>query len=314
MITISRYNPDMASQWDSFVGVSRNPSLLHLRGYIDYHSDRFYDHSLMAWSGNRLLALLPACEEDGTLYSHKGLTFGGWISSLRHVNAAVMLNIWDAACSYMRSNSLSTLIYSPAPWIYSLYPSEDDLYSLFRFGAVLCRSVASSAFPLDRPRLLGQTARQEIARAGSSGILVRESQNLTSFYDVLSEVLHERHGVTPVHSLAELQLLKSRFPEQIRLIEATSPDGVLLAGSIVYISPAVAHTQYMAASEAGRKTKALSFLISSMPELLDLSRCRYIDFGSSCENGGLTLNHGLELQKHGLGGRTVVYNTFRLVL
>ncbi len=54
----------MAEEWDRFVSRSLQPSFLLLRGYMDYHSHRFADYSLIARRGGRILAMLPA---DGFL-------------------------------------------------------------------------------------------------------------------------------------------------------------------------------------------------------------------------------------------------------
>ena len=69
MITIERYTPSHRAEWDDLVGRSRNGTLLHERGYMDYHSDRFDDCSLLARDdAGRLLAALPANRSDGTLW------------------------------------------------------------------------------------------------------------------------------------------------------------------------------------------------------------------------------------------------------
>ena len=60
MITVRRYTPADKPLWDGFVALSKNATFLHYRDYMDYHSDRFNDFSLMAFDGGRLLALLPA--------------------------------------------------------------------------------------------------------------------------------------------------------------------------------------------------------------------------------------------------------------
>ena len=38
----------MAREWDAFVGASKNGTFLLTRPYMDYHADRFTDHSLIA--------------------------------------------------------------------------------------------------------------------------------------------------------------------------------------------------------------------------------------------------------------------------
>ena len=63
MTEIIRYDASMAARWDEFARMSRNGTMLHQRGYMDYHSDRFKDCSLVALHEGKLCALLPACIE-----------------------------------------------------------------------------------------------------------------------------------------------------------------------------------------------------------------------------------------------------------
>ena len=79
-MTICRYTPDKAALWDEFVGRSRQGTFLFERAYMDYHQDRFADHSLMVYRKARLFALLPANATDGVLWSHQGLTYGGLLT------------------------------------------------------------------------------------------------------------------------------------------------------------------------------------------------------------------------------------------
>ena len=49
VIRIERYNPCHRKEWDEFVETAKNSSFLHRRAYMDYHSHRFADYSLMAY-------------------------------------------------------------------------------------------------------------------------------------------------------------------------------------------------------------------------------------------------------------------------
>ena len=40
---VARYEPEMMREWDDFVRGSKNGTFLFMRGYMDYHSDRFRD-------------------------------------------------------------------------------------------------------------------------------------------------------------------------------------------------------------------------------------------------------------------------------
>ena len=81
---VTRYTPDKASQWDAFVRSAKNATFLHLRGYLDYHSDRFADNSLIFRRNGKIVALLPANRVGTTLFSHQGLTYGGFLTQAAH--------------------------------------------------------------------------------------------------------------------------------------------------------------------------------------------------------------------------------------
>lgn len=59
MFQISVYQPSQAAEWDSFVHTAKNGLFLFLRPYMDYHKQRFTDHSLMVYRRNQLYAVLP---------------------------------------------------------------------------------------------------------------------------------------------------------------------------------------------------------------------------------------------------------------
>ena len=84
MITIVRYSAkeEITREWDRFIEGSRNGTFLFFRAYMDYHKERFTDHSLMFYNDSKLIALLPANEREKVLYSHQGLTYGDLLSVL----------------------------------------------------------------------------------------------------------------------------------------------------------------------------------------------------------------------------------------
>lgn len=55
--SIIRYNPALVDEWNEFVTRSKNGTFLFDRRYMDYHSDRFEDFSLMFYREGRLYAL-----------------------------------------------------------------------------------------------------------------------------------------------------------------------------------------------------------------------------------------------------------------
>ncbi len=120
--------------------------------------------------------------------------------------------------------------------------------------------------------------------------------------------MRERHGVAPVHTATETEYLQSTFPENIRLFVAAK-EGRMVAGSLVYVTPLVAHTQYLANSEEGRSCGALDYVVDKLISEVYPEK-RYFDFGISTEDGGRILNEGLAAQKQEYGARGVVYNEY----
>ena len=79
MLEIIRYTPEWEQQWNDFVARAKNATFLFDRRYMEYHSDRFQDASYLFLRDGKPYALLPANRRDDTLYSHQGLTYGGWL-------------------------------------------------------------------------------------------------------------------------------------------------------------------------------------------------------------------------------------------
>lgn len=308
---ILRYSPDHARDWDAFVDNSRNGTFLFLRGYMDYHSDRFTDHSLMAISSGKLVAVLPGNERDGTLWSHQGLTYGGWVFGDK-MRAAMMLEVFDAMRGYLTAlGSIDRLVYKAVPKIYHRLSSDEDLYALFRSGAQLIRrDIATVIAPGTRLPLRSGT-KGNIKKAVKHGVSPRPSDDLAGYHALLCDVLG-RHGATPVHSLDELSLLMERFPEHIRLYGAYL-DGDLLAGALIFETAQVAHTQYLASSDTGRLVGALDLLLDWLIREVYPGK-PWFSFGTSTEEGGTVLNEGLIAQKEGFGGTSFVHDFYELEL
>ena len=59
MIEAEIYTPAMHDEWNSFVARARNATFLFDRRYMDYHADRFTDHSIVFRRKGHVVALLP---------------------------------------------------------------------------------------------------------------------------------------------------------------------------------------------------------------------------------------------------------------
>lgn len=311
-INIIVYDNELKAKWDEFVVNSRNGTFLLCRDYMDYHAERYADHSLMFYKDDRLFAVLPGNISEGTFHSHAGLTYGGFVMSER-ATAALMLEAFHALLLHLRAlGGISRMIYRPIPYIYQRYPSEEDLYALFRLGAQVVERKISSVIPQHAPYGFSTLRTRKWKKASGLGLTISQDDDFGLFWPVLETTLQERHEARPVHSLQEITHLQKLFPENILLYRVLDHDRTI-AGCVLYITEKVAHVQYIASSPDGREVGALEWLFRHLIYERHTDRS-YFDFGTSVEQGGLLLNEGLIFQKEGFGGRGVVYDGYELKL
>jgi len=58
-LRIVRYEINWKPLWDEFITKSKNGVFLFHRDYMEYHSDRFTDFSIMFFDDDRLVAVMP---------------------------------------------------------------------------------------------------------------------------------------------------------------------------------------------------------------------------------------------------------------
>lgn len=309
-LTLAAYQSSDKQEWDRFVHESKNGTFLFLRDYMDYHRDRFADASLIARDEQgRIVALLPCNRAADLIEAHGGLTYGGFVTD-RRMSAALMLRTCEEFVRHCREYGVSQVIYKPVPHIYHRLPAEEDLYALFRLGAVLWRRDVSTAVRCDEPIAMQERRQRGAKKAHAQGIACRRSEDYEAFWSVLEDNLWTQHRRKPVHSLEEMRLLQARFPDAITL-HAAYDRGALVAGVVVYESAMVAHAQYIASSGQARACGALDALFMHL--ITEAYRHKaYFDFGISTESEGQALNEGLAAFKEGFGGRTVLYDSYRL--
>lgn len=310
MIKLEIYTPNKHSEWDHFVYGAKNATFMHYREYMDYHSSRFIDCSLIAYSGNKIVGVLPANRVAEVLYSHQGLSYAGWLIHNQHFDVCGVLDIFNAMSDFLPSIGIRKLIYKPSPHIYHSYPAEEDLYAIYRYeGKIICSTI-SATIPIASALRFNENSRRSIKNASALGVKVEETTDFAPYWDILTEVLSSRYNVHPVHTLTEMELLHSLFPLNIRLFVAKLEERVL-AGVLIYDTGQVAHAQYIASSQEGKEKKVLPLIFNHIINN-EFQKCKYFDFGTSNEQNGRYLNEGLSMQKTGMGGRGIVYNMYEI--
>ncbi len=141
---------------------------------------------------------------------------------------------------------------------------------------------------------------------------LRINYDFVVFMTILKNLLQKRHRVKPVHTISEIQLLASRFPQNIKLFSAYK-DGTMVGGIIMYETGTVAHLQYTAMTDEGKNLSASDFILDYLINEYYAGK-RYFDFGISTEKGGKFLNVGLARNKESFGARTIVYDQYEIAI
>src|ERR1035437_275866 len=311
MIKIKRYSPDFKSQWDELVSKSKNGTFLFFRDYMDYHADKFLDHSFLIFYKNKLEGILPGNISDSIFYSHQGLTYGGLILTDK-IRTDDVLQIFKLINKELKDAGVNEVIYKPIPYIYFNYPSQEDLYALFVMNATKIGCNISSAIFQPNKINFSELRMRGVKRSLREKIEIKETDRFELFWPLLTDNLSNKFNKSPVHSLEEIKYLKSRFPNNIKLFIAHHLEEVI-AGCVVFEMKHVIHSQYVATNERGRKLGALDLIYN------ELVNNKYVtipvfDFGHSTENMGNFLNVNLILQKEAFGGRGVVYEIYKYLI
>lgn len=308
LFEIHKYTAADKEAWNAFVAESKNGTFLFDRNYMDYHHDRFNDNSLMFYAKDKLYAILPANRCGDCLCSHGGLTYGGLVMTNK-ATASEVLALFEELNAYLRGTGIGKVRYKAIPWIYHHVPAEEDLYAIFKTcnAQLVGRDISSSIIMSNKPKW-HHGRKYGITRCRKNGVTIQQSDDYAAFWQILQGNLQARYGVRPVHTLDEMLLLKSRFPDNIQLYTAQL-DGRVIGGTVLYLTGKVLHTQYISSTSEGKHLGAVDALFDCILNK-DYANYPIFDFGKSTEGDASTLNESLIYQKEGFGGRGVCYDTY----
>ena len=134
MIEIKRYTTNSFEEWNQFLQIAANSTFLLHRNFVEYHSDRFTDCSLLFYKKGKLVALLAGNTEGEGYYSHQGLSYGGLIyqNALRLEDT---IACFEALTQYAEGQSIKTLYYKPVPTYHHSAFVNSDVFLLQKLGA-----------------------------------------------------------------------------------------------------------------------------------------------------------------------------------
>ena len=309
---VIRYSSEYKQVWDAFVAGSKNATFLFYRDYMEYHADRFLDHSLLFFHKNKLLALLPASEQGSEVVSHGGLSYGGILTGAS-MKVELMLQVFSAMTEHYRQHGFQSITYKTIPHIYHRLPAEEDLYALFKYKAQLYRRDVLAVLEDNGAQKYNQLRRRQLKKAQVHGWQVEQSLCFQEFLELKARLLKEKYNARPVHTVEELKSLAARFPDNVKLFTATKDDA-LGAGVVVYETETAAHCQYIATSDRGREQGALDAVFHFLLTEVYAAK-KYFDFGASMDSKQESgINASLLSNKESYGARAVVHDFYTIPL
>ena len=277
---------------------------------MEYHSDKFHDHSIILYFKEKPAVIFPAHQYQNSIYSHNGLSFGGFLSNNNH-GTENLFRFFRSILHYYSKESFTTLYYKKTPLIYQQHLAQSDEFFLFQANAKLENRETNLVIPLRSENKLQDRKKRAIQKSTSYGISVTESDNWDTFWEMLTENLQDRHKTRPVHTISEILKLKKQFTENIRLFMSQKNEKAL-AGTVLFIHPNVVHSQYIASTEMGRETGAVDFLFKNLIE--KFNDYNWFSLGVSSLRLGGKVNKGLTEWKEGFGAQPFSHDNYLIDL
>jgi hypothetical protein len=161
---VQQYEFKYSDQWNAFISKAKNATFLFHRDFMEYHEERFHDYSLLIFEEDKLIAVLPANRVSDTVYSHQGLTYGGFVYN-KQAKLVSLLDVFSAVLSFLDQNGIQKIQIKKIPSIYHTEPSEEIQYALFLAQASLIRRDTLSVIDLSQVSKLAKGRKSAIKKS-----------------------------------------------------------------------------------------------------------------------------------------------------
>lgn len=308
--SVKLYQKSDYKNWNDFIVQAKNATFLFHRDFMEYHSDRFQDYSLIVLDGKKWVAVFPANVVGNDVFSHQGLTYGGLIYNEK-LKLASVIAIFKCVLSFLNDNEKQKLQLKLIPSIYHQKPAEELHYALFLAEAQLIRRDSMSVIDLSKSFSLSKLRKRGVKNGINNGLVIKEVDGFSEFWnEILILNLAQKYQAKPVHSLVEITKLKALFPSNIRQFNVYQ-DRVIIAGATIFVSNNVAHCQYISGKEDKNELGGLDLLFQHLITETFKNKA-FFDFGIANEGQGRKLNEGLSYWKESFGASIIVHDFYEV--
>lgn len=311
-LNIKIYDKNDYNRWNDFISQAKNATFLFHRDFMEYHSDRFEDFSLIVLDGQKWLAVLPANKVQDTIYSHQGLTYGGLIYG-ESLKLAAVIEVFNCILNFLKANHFKKFHIKSIPSIYHQKPAEELQYALFLVKAQLVRRDTLAVLDLTQKNIQSKLRKRSIQKGLLNDFVIKEVSDFDAFWnDVLIPNLNLKFQSNPIHTLNEITKLKGLFPLNIRQFNVYQ-NGEIVAGTTIFETQTTAHCQYISGKADQIDFGGLDVLFQYLIVAVFKNK-RFFDLGTSNGNPGNSLNPGLSYWKESFGASTIVHDFYEVEL
>jgi hypothetical protein len=222
-----------------------------------------------------------------------------------------VIRVFKNLLKYLKASGFENLILKQIPSIYKSLFAEEIQYLMFILRAELIRRDTLSVIDMRNKLNISKNRLEGYKRAAKYNLIIKEEDNFELFWNtILIKNLQRKYNVSPVHTVEEITKLKRLFPNNIRQFNVYN-NNKIVAGTTIFETPYVAHSQYISGDEDKNILGSLDFLHMHLIDVIFKNK-RFFDLGSSNENNGSQINKGLQLWKEGFGARTEVQDFYKV--
>jgi len=312
---IHKFSERDHSNWEDFVAQANNGTIFHSLAFLSYHPpDRFQNHHLIIRDRSNIIAVFPAVEDNDTIISHQGASYGGFVFKDNLGIHTIYLMV-ENVVQYFKTKGYRKIVLTQPPLIYYKSPNQYIDFALMKNDFVYLKRDVTAVIPLDSAEPLTtfhSDARRSTKKAIREGVCVRISDDLPHFYDILKHNLGMRHNVTPTHSLEELHKLKKIFPEKILLFGAYIKEKMLGGMVIFKANPRVILAFYISHQDKYQNYRPVNLLFYEVIKWGRTQGFKYLDLGTFTLN--MAPNWGLGRFKENFAARGFLRDTYQLLV
>lgn len=310
--SVRKYIPADYPRWNDFISQAGNATFLFHRDFMEYHQDRFEDHSLIIEDEKNWVAVLPANRVENVIHSHQGLTYGGLVFK-EDLGGNTVIILLASLLDYLKRNHFKTFFVKPILSFYchKIFTGIECL--LIHKKAELYRKDMNLTISFKENYTVSKSKLKHFRRVAALGLEIRQDNDFRAFWsEVLEQRLLEKHNAKPIHSVDEIMYLHSKFPENIKQYNVYF-EGEIIAGITLFIFKNGVKSQYGATTAVGEKMRALDFLFITLIHGYQ-DKMAFFDMGTVAENNELGYNPGLLKQKEELGCSIYAQDYYSLAL